>query len=536
MSTYSPYPTIADDTTSVYAHGGALLSDDIAAAQDFALVPRSILMPLAFAPPVVLCAVSWTGGGLPLLTDLGMALLTLACAMLLIAELVNFPRRFGVGGLVLFGGVLVWFCYDYLDNWAGAKPSVFNATFPQRTVAKAAFHVCLLVMMMSVGLLIPHGRWFERAFRAVPEPANPNLYFWLGTIAFVVGISPYFWFTIDGGPVAIWHEITGQPVYWRGGRTGNLNYNFSGYVAHFLDVGAMGALLAVTGVLWTTRSSPLKKLAAAGMWLFWAIVAYNGGRRGPVLYMALPVCGLIFIRHHAVAAAWSRRFSVRAYVVSGTLLVAALVVIQIQGYFRSSGSLRSVDLNRLQVTELRGNSMFSEGLTGYHLVPDQVPFAYNRFPGEGLIRAIPYVIYRFVIHPIPRAIWTSKPVDEVWAWYSDAVTGEGDVQGTTISSTLHGWYYLRFGTLGVLVGGLLWGWLMSRGERALQGAGSRLMVVLFALAFLVWMFRTYRDVNFVALYPIIIGGVFLWVFARFLPGWRAGDAAATDAASGRGGA
>lgn len=529
MSTYTPYPsTAADPVGDAYAHSESLPHADGTEHTGFALVPRSILMPLAFAPPVVLCAVSWTGGGLPLLTDLGMALLTLACAMLLIAELVNFPRRFGVGGLVLFGGVLVWFCYDYLDNWAGARPSVFNATFPQRTVAKAAFHVCLLVMMMSVGLLIPYGRWFERAFRAVPEPANPNLYFWLGAIAFVVGISPYFWFTIDGGPVAIWHEITGQPVYWRGGRTGNLNYNFSGYVAHFLDVGAMGALLAVAGVLWTTRSSPLKKLAAAGMWLFWAIVAYNGGRRGPVLYMALPVCGLIFIRHHAVAAAWSRRFSVRAYVVSGTLLAAALVVIQIQGYFRSSGNLRTVDFNRLEVTNLQGNSMFSESLTGYHLVPDQLPFAYNRFPGEGLIRAIPYVVYRFVIHPIPRAIWTSKPVDEVWAWYSDAVTGEGNVQGTTIANSLHGWYYLRFGTLGVLEGGLLWGWLMSRGERALQAAGSRLMVILFSLAFLVWLFRCYRDVSFIELYPIIIGGAFLWAAARFIPGWASTAPAAGD--------
>src|SRR5688500_10037701 len=107
MSTYTSYPATDD---LAYAPVGTLPAN----AAHAGMLPRSIFMPVAFLPPVALCGVSWMAGGVPLMTDLGMGALTLACGMLLLAELVNFPRRFGVGGLVLFGGVLVWFCYDYL--------------------------------------------------------------------------------------------------------------------------------------------------------------------------------------------------------------------------------------------------------------------------------------------------------------------------------------------------------------------------------------------------------------------------------------
>src|ERR1700728_3062184 len=75
-------------------------------------LPRSRLLPVPFLIPTLICLVSWLAGGIPLLTDLGFGSLTLICIVYLIVEIVKFPRRFGIGGILLFGGVLVWFCDD----------------------------------------------------------------------------------------------------------------------------------------------------------------------------------------------------------------------------------------------------------------------------------------------------------------------------------------------------------------------------------------------------------------------------------------
>src|SRR5262245_17263741 len=70
-----------------------------------------------FLLPLLLTGLSWRVGGMPLLTDAGFLALTLLCLIYVIRELLVFPQRFGMGGLVLYGGTLIWFCYDYMNNW-----------------------------------------------------------------------------------------------------------------------------------------------------------------------------------------------------------------------------------------------------------------------------------------------------------------------------------------------------------------------------------------------------------------------------------
>src|SRR5436305_1621464 len=80
---------------------------------DDSAVKRSIFLPLPFLIPTAICGVSWLAGGMGLLTDAGFLLLTVFCGMFLLLEILRFPRRYGIGGMVLFGGTLIWFCHDY---------------------------------------------------------------------------------------------------------------------------------------------------------------------------------------------------------------------------------------------------------------------------------------------------------------------------------------------------------------------------------------------------------------------------------------
>src|SRR3954470_10209716 len=79
-----------------------------------------------FAIPTLFCGLSWVMGGVAFLTDAAFLLLTILCLSGLLREMVVFPKRFGIGGILLFGGVLVWFSHDYLWNWFAKSRSEFE--------------------------------------------------------------------------------------------------------------------------------------------------------------------------------------------------------------------------------------------------------------------------------------------------------------------------------------------------------------------------------------------------------------------------
>ena len=205
--------------------------------------------------------------------------------------------------------------------------------------------------------------------------------------------------------------------------------------------------------------------------------------------------------------------------VCGLLTCGLWVVVQIQGTFRSgTGGLASADIEKLDVFKNQGNTMFSEGLLGYTLVPDPVPFFYApHFPGEGFVVAIPQTVFDFLIGPIPRALWHDKPIDKLWSWYNMAYLGGGNgISGTTISHGLVGSWYFKFGLGGVIEGAILVGWLLGVSERALQNSNGEPLGMLMSLAFASWLFRTYRDFIFIDLYSLILGAIVLFVLVHLL--------------------
>lgn len=480
-------------------------------------LPRSIYMPLPFLLPILLTGMSVLMGGAPILTDLGFISLTAICICMLVNEFIQFPRRFGVGGMVLFGGVLLWFSYDYLYYWMGADFRDPNLGIREITVARSAFYHCIFAMMMAVGILLPFGRTLEKLFHIIPEPTTNGFYFWAVLLLFMVGLSPYFLFTVEPWYEAIWLEMSSGRAggaTWKVGRTGNVNYNWGAYVASLLQVGQVGGMLAIFYAVLIARN-PLAMLVGWAIWLFWVAIAFGSGTRGYLVFNALPGIALIFLKYQAYAAAIFQRFSRKAYTRAAILLVVLLFAVQFQAYFRES-SYADADFSEVSITNLHGTSMFSEGLIGFELVPSQVDYYYNRLPGEMLIRPLPQTFVDFFVGPIPRALWTTKPIDPVWRWYNQVVTQSEDGSiGTTVAQGLVGGWYFRYGLSGVIQGGLLMGLLLIVCERALQNCQGRTISILITLGFATWLFRCYRLFNFHELYPLLVGAAGLWLVVRF---------------------
>lgn len=480
---------------------------------------RSAYAPVAFVLPTLLAAASWMLDGQGWLTDIAFGLLTATCLVYLVLELYNFPKRFGIGAIILYGGVLVWFSHDYFNHWLGHDFQSANEIFPAVIIAKATFCHCLFILCMSLGLYIPFYKPMVRILHAVPEPNTNAFYLWMLMGLFFMGLLPYLLFTQESFFVAIWKDMwamrSGTGARWTVGRTGNVNYNYGAYVSLLVQMGQIGGQLAVFYALLIAKT-PIRKIFGWSIWAFWMAMAFGSGTRGEVLFMALPAIALFYLKYQSIAALWMHKFSARAYIFASLFVLMTLFLVQFQSLFRNVG-LESSAASKVKIFKLEGNTMFSEGLLGYALIPEQSDHFYNNVPGEMFIRPIPQTLYWFLVGPIPRALWTSKPIDPVWAWYNFEFTGsDSTYKGTTIAQGLVGYWYFRYGISGVIQGGLLLGWLMLIAEKAMQRSAGSPMRLMFSLALATWLFRSFRGVNFNDLYPIIIGGVLLYITIKFI--------------------
>jgi hypothetical protein len=449
-----------------YDYGASDLAEPLDYTAPAADPGRSKMTPLLLIPSLGLSGIAWMAGGLSPLTDMSFLLLTIVCMVLLVRELLMFTQRWGLGGVVLYAGSLVWFCFDYLTFWFMNPEKAAQTGFTNAIVAKAAFFTILFICSMMIGLNIRKGRFFVRLMEKTPDIRTSGIGFILVLILFVIGICPFFLFTSEPWYTAIYHQFTsgrgGHGVAWTVGRTGNVNYNWGAYVAQILQIGKVGSIYAILWVILVSKNI-LPRIVGVAIWLLWLLLGTGTGTRGEVIASMLPVVFAFFLKYSAIAAAYSKKISIRAYVIAGVLLLITLIVVQFQITFRNEGFLNK-SLEDVK-EKIEGNSMFSEGLMGYRLIPDRFNYFHNAFYVEGAIRPIPDTIFWFFVSPMPRALWHSKPIDPAWKWYNEVVTGDPNgTEGTTIATGASGYWFIRYGPFGLIEGGILIGWLMSYGE------------------------------------------------------------------------
>lgn len=498
------YEPIEVDPRDMRQVSAAVLCDRLAG-------PRTWTIPVLSCIPLIFFLLSYMAGGLGFANSIGMLMLLAIVIGGLLNEAWNFSTRFGVGGLCLYGGTFIWLLHDYLTRYLTNSPEIYG--FSNWAVTKACVSVGLFFTFASVGLKLTIGRKVERFFiRLWPESRSTGLLFGVAIAAFIFGVSPYFLFTRVPFYEAMYLDfIKGYGdagTHWTVGKTGgNINFNFGAYIAQMFDVGALGSLLAVFLVL-MRRMGPLATIAAVGMLSFWMLRAFGTGARGHLLYLVLPVLAGFFMRQHILAAWQGRRFSTAAYglIIGGLTLI--LIAFTYQAGLRDRGFS---DIFNFSLTDFRidGNAMFTESLDGYMVIPESTPPFYNRWPLEGVIRPVWDLVYWFVVGPIPRAVWTSKPIDGVWLWYNEllmrtTMSGES-LAGTNITQSYPGHFFFRYGFAGVIQGGLFFGLLAGIAERILKGSRGRILAMLFALGLTTWLFRSFRSPDFQNMYPMLIG-------------------------------
>jgi hypothetical protein len=477
---------------------------------------RANWIPALFVLPMIFTGISWLSRGVPLLTDFGMVCLLISCVACAFSEVGAFARRFGIGGLVLFGGVVIWYLHDYMTNWFNLNYAGAIVPYSREVVAKAAFFTSMFTAAGSVGLLLNPPRRLIRLSYWIPEPPSARTYFAAVLFMCAIGMIPYVFFTQGSILENLYNGLTamrsGMGVNFTVGRTGNLNYSWGGYMAQLLQVGQTGGLLGMFYVV-MIPGSRISKVICVIIWMFWSGMSFGTGSRGEFLFNILPVAGLVYIRYNALAAAYLKRFSTRSIIYTGLFMLFVLFLVQVQGTYRSVG-FHSEELGNVQVFQNNGNDMFTEGLLGYQYFPTQFGFVSDTFPGAALVMPIPDVAVRYGISWIPRVLWHNKPgISSIGQWYNQQLSGgtatndeSGDVQaGGTVCPSIATLAYMGYGWPGVVEIGMLFGWLCKLSERCLYANLNKPFAMMFAMGLATWLMRDFRDLTPHDLYPILIG-------------------------------
>jgi hypothetical protein len=222
----------------------------------------------------------------------------------------------------------------------------------------------------------------------------------------------------------------------------------------------------------------------AGLWAIAATACLPSimfwGTRHLWLFVAMPAC--LGAARRAVDSLTPARLTRLAVVAA-----AALMVVQLQFALRDKGwdAIASLEPASLLHTETTGQ--FDALLYAEYLVPGQHPY-FVELPE----------LY-FLIHPIPRSVWPTKPVMESWTYYNAMYTN--GATSFNVTPSIVGQFHMIAGVFGVLWAGLLLGYLTGLSDSALLALDLESQWVLLVsvgmfYAFLVSSFRFYSPVYF----------------------------------------
>ena len=138
---------------------------------------RSIWQVILLCGPLMFATAGYFFGA-PMLVDMSFLSLTLLMLIYLFGDLHRFSERFGIGGIVLFGGVLIWLCYDYLETWFLAWMPHWRMPIASDVVAKAAVFNMLYILCVVIGIRSRFAARLGRLITRLPEPSQPSNVFY----------------------------------------------------------------------------------------------------------------------------------------------------------------------------------------------------------------------------------------------------------------------------------------------------------------------------------------------------------------------
>lgn len=174
-----------------------------------------------------------------------------------------------------------------------------------------------------------------------------------------------------------------------------------------------------------------------------------GGRSGTILiFLTLGI--IFFIKYKKI-------ISIKKLIAIGGIIV---FILTLQINLRDNVELSS---NKISRTAFHGASLNRE----LAFIAKNYGETYDFISADTIIEKLllPWIdtFVLFITNPIPRKFWESKPIDASFGAYNELRLGAtGFGQGSNITPTVPGRYYMKYGIIGVIeiaiIVGFLWAW------------------------------------------------------------------------------
>jgi oligosaccharide repeat unit polymerase len=365
------------------------------------------------------------------------AIVTAAISLLLTALATYNTLRSGlIGQAAMLGALWIMLFMEAvqsaLSNLPFSAPEYFHfGQFNIEVIHRALLHLCLFQLMLLVGFVIPGNmwgldRWFARRFDIVHGRLMLQ-------VALAACIPLSFGSTYGWNWGQLFRSMLGS-YSLRLGEDSALLAN-PPWLTYLFPIGLYGASVLFVEALQTRGIRRWIALIVASIATF--IVVMSGSRH-TLLVILLPACAVILRLSY-------KRLRISQVLLWGSAILLLFCIFQIQVVTRDAGwnALETVAPDQLFKAEVTGQ--FPALLLAESLVPARHDFFLEPTP-----------IY-FITHWIPHRFWPEKPVDKVWEYFNDEVTG-GDVVWN-VSPSVIGQFYMNCGVIGVCAIGCFLGML-----------------------------------------------------------------------------
>ena len=430
-----------------------------------------------------------------------LVLLLFVSSLLLVIRRIRTDWRTGkLAGLIVAMGFLGWYALPaFINFFSLGNPyrEILPVSIDHETTIWAVFYLSLfLVTWVLASHFFARFRFFRPAFSIVSFETNPLRLTWIGIACCTAGFIPYV-FSGMGISEVISLIFQGRLVekpwlHWE--NLGNFRSSFL-FISH-------SAMAAGACILWLTtreRKFPLSRRILIGMFVLIVtmVIFFDQGTRSTVALVILPVLLMKCFED------W-KHSKVRFLISASAFGVLFLILLQLQLSFRVSGTSSGLpQLLLLKWVTLEDTTdMFSETVFSLKLVPS----LHDYFRES--------VLVHFLVSPIPRFIWPSKPASQVvWyytlhRWGIDIYEGGGNVFPGVVGHS-----YMSWGGWGPIFLGGFMGWLSSRVDGFLVRT-SRIPAPYYravGVMMSVWILLSFRVISPGFLYPVVMVFVMVWL-------------------------
>lgn len=340
----------------------------------------------------------------------------------------NTVRSGLIGQATMLGALWIMFFMEAVQSAFGnlpfSAPQYFHlgaTQFDIGVIHRALLHLCLFQLMLLVGFAIPSdrhrfGRWFTYRIDIVRGRLMLQVLL-VACILLSLG-STYLWdwsrlFRVMLGSYRV-----------RFGQDSTLFVD-PPFLSYLFPMGLYGAAVLFVEALQTRG---VRRYVAGAVATLATLLVVLSGSRHTVLVIFVPVSAVILRRSY-------KRLRISRVLLWASAILLLFCIFQIQVVTRNVGWEAAGTLVTDQVLNAEVTGQFPALLLSESLVPARHDFFLDPTP-----------VY-FITHWIPRRFWLEKPVEKVWQYFNDEVTGGDPVWNVTPS--VIGQFYMNCGVIGL---------------------------------------------------------------------------------------